>query len=75
MIEYANETLQKKLDKRLRKYGWRWNLVSTLTENIVRVQIAPAGELFEHRIKCFNGKNLEDTIEQAEKYIQENKIT
>ena len=75
MIEEAKEDLQKYMDKRLKKHGWRWNLISTLSENITRVQIAPDGEFFEDRITCFNGKTLEDAVEQAEQYIQKNKIT
>ena len=74
MIEQANKNMQSYLDKKLNKYGWQWNLVSTLTEGIIRVQIAPAGEGYEPRIKCFNGKTLKETADDAEKYIQNNKI-
>ena len=62
------------LDNKLTKHGWQWNLISTLTEGIIRMQIAPAGEFYEHRIKCFNGKTLEEAAHAAEIYIQNNKI-
>ena len=74
VVEKAPEELQKMMDRRLNKYGWQWNLISTLTENLVRVQIAPSGILFEMRIKSFNGKTLEDAVVQAEKYINKNKL-
>ena len=74
MIEEAEVDLQKMMDKRLKKHGWQWNLISTLSEGVVRVQIAPTGIMFETRIKCFNGSTLEDAITQAEKYINDNKI-
>ncbi len=75
MIEEANENIQMYLDEKLTKHGWQWNLMSTLTEGIIRVQIAPEGEGFEHRIKCFNGATLTEAVDDAEKYIQENRIT
>lgn len=74
MIEQANKTIQTYLNKKLTKHGWQWNLVSTLSEGIVRVQIAPKGEGFEHRIKCFNAETLEEAATAAEKYILEHQL-
>ena len=74
IVEQSGETMQAYLDKKLTKHGWQWNLVSTLTEGIIRVQIAPVGPCYESRIKCFNAETLEEAANNAEKYVIENKI-
>lgn len=74
MIEQANELMQKYLDEKLTRHGWQWNLVSTLSEGIIKVQIAPVGKGIERRIKSFNAATLKEAVTDAQKYIQKNKI-
>jgi len=64
------EMTQTELDKRLHKNGWDWFLVSTMSPDIVRLQMGQDGNEETMWRKCFEAPNLEKAVEDAEKFIQ-----
>ena len=60
---------QEEMDARLKKNGWDWFLVSTMTPGVVRLQMGQGGEEETMWRKCFEGPTLEQAVIDAEAFI------